>query len=158
MALNGAFSIFYIISQNPEASIPQDADLALDPGLAGITHVFAAPVEACDNCGIQSELATVVTNTVPITSLLLDYVRVGELSSMEPDNVRPFLVQRLKWRILGINGNAGNTRTMAERKGFKVNISVKISRLPRGSDDVRYETYPEVIDEIIANASAAPTV
>lgn len=75
------------------------ADWATLPGLAGVTHVFAAPVEACDNCGSQAEQAHLVTSTSAITSLLLDYVESGKLASMEARDVEPFLVKNLKWRV-----------------------------------------------------------
>ena len=68
----------------------------MEPGLVGTTHIFAAPIEACDACGTQATEATTVSNTVPVTSLLLDYVQNGSLASLEPDAFRPFLVQRLK--------------------------------------------------------------
>lgn len=96
MALNGSFTIFYIVGDVTGAS---GADWAKLPGLAGTTHVFASPNEACDNCGKQEHQAHLVTSTSPITSLLLDYVEAGRLASMEARDVEPFLVKNLKWRI-----------------------------------------------------------
>ena len=46
---------------------------------------------------------------------------------------------------------------MAEEKSFKVNVGCKVAKLPRGSDEVQYESYPEIYEQIIANASSAPT-
>ncbi len=46
---------------------------------------------------------------------------------------------------------------MAAEKGFRLNVSCKVARLPRHSGDVRYEEYPEVIQRIISRASETPT-
>lgn len=93
--MNGAFTIFYIIG-NVTGDSGQDWSKL--PGFVGVNHVFAAPREACDNCGNQEEQAHLVTGTTPMTSLLLDYVINGSLNSMEVEDVKPFLVKNLKWR------------------------------------------------------------
>src|SRR5271156_291618 len=73
------------------------------PTMAGLSHIFAAPIEACDNCGRQRLQATLVTSTAPMTPMLLDYVKIGELEDLSPDNVKPFLVKRLKWRVVDVS-------------------------------------------------------
>ena len=45
----------------------------------------------------------IVTNTVPITSMLLDYVKTGHLESLHPDHVGPFLIRALRWRIITVS-------------------------------------------------------
>lgn len=78
-------------------------DLRITPAFVGNTHVFAAPIEACDNCGRQEEQALLVTNTTPLTDQLLDYVEIGMLESMRPEHVKPFLVANMKWRVIGVS-------------------------------------------------------
>ena len=102
MALNGAFTIFYFVNDS-SAPIPADSNYILEPTLAGLTHIFAAPETLCDNCGRQDQQATIVTNTVPITSLLLDYVKKGRLESLRPEHVKPFLIPGLKWRVVSVS-------------------------------------------------------
>lgn len=102
MALNGAFTIFYFVNES-SAPIPADSNYILEPTLAGITHIFAAPENLCDNCGRQDQQGTLVTNTVPITSLLLDYVKNGRLESLRPEHVKPFLTRGLKWRVVSVS-------------------------------------------------------
>lgn len=102
MALNGSFTIFYIIGEVHGTSGSEWSAL---PGLVGVTHVFTSPTEVCDNCGKQEHQAQLVTSTSPITSLLIDYVEIGELASMEPVDVEPFLVKNLKWRIQTVSCN-----------------------------------------------------
>lgn len=96
LALNGSFTIFYIIGDVHGTS---GSDWSALPGLAGVTHVFASPSEVCDNCGKHEQQAHLVTSTSPITSLLLDYVETGKLASMEAVDVEPFLIKNLKWRV-----------------------------------------------------------
>ena len=83
-------------------SLRPDADYVMEPSLAGITHVFAAPEQICDNCGLQGEQSAIVTNTVPVTSLLLDYLAKGTLESLRPEHVKPFLIKGLKWRVVSV--------------------------------------------------------
>lgn len=75
----------------------------LSPAFVGNTHVFSAPVEACDNCGMQSQQAQLVSNTTPLTDQLLDYVASGYLESMRPEHVNPFLIKNLKWRVIAVS-------------------------------------------------------
>jgi len=96
LALNGAFTIVYTIGNIEQYEDPEELLTSLV--LAGLNHVFAAPVEACDNCGRQGEQAHLVTSTSPVTALLLDYVEIGGLESMRPEHVDPFLRKNLKWR------------------------------------------------------------
>lgn len=104
MALNGSFTIFYIIGDVHGTS---GADWSTLPGLAGVTHVFASPTEVCDNCGKQEQQAHLVTSTSPITSLLIDYVESGRLASMEATDVESFLVENLKWRVQTVSNAPG---------------------------------------------------
>ncbi len=102
LCFNGAFTIYYFV-MNTAYSLPADADFAMEPSLAGVTHIFAAPREACDKCATQEQQSVKVTNTVPITSLLLDYVRKNQLQSLEPEHVTPFLEKGLKWRAVSVS-------------------------------------------------------
>lgn len=43
-----------------------------------------------------------MSNTAPITPILLDYVQLGDLADLSMANVKPFLVKNLKWRILTV--------------------------------------------------------
>lgn len=101
MAANGSYTIFYIIGDDAAGDSGQDWSAL--PGFAGVSHIFTAPREACDNCGRQEEQAVHVTATTPVTSLLLDYVKAGQLGSMEPEDVEPFLVKKLKWRVQSVS-------------------------------------------------------
>ena len=75
----------------------------MNPYLAGINHIFAAPREVCDNCGQQDAAGVLASDTVPITPLLLDYIMKGTLESMRAEHVRPFLVRYLRWRVVYVS-------------------------------------------------------
>lgn len=79
-----------------------DISYSTQPTLGGITHNFAAPVEYCDNCGDQEQSGTIVTGTVIITPILLDYIKLGQLPDLSPESVTPFLVKNLKWRVVTV--------------------------------------------------------
>lgn len=96
LAMNGSFTIFYIVGDVGGTS---GTDWSTLPGFAGVTLVFASPTEVCDNCGKQGHQAQLVTSTSPITSLLIDYVEKGGLASMEAKDVESFLIENLKWRV-----------------------------------------------------------
>ncbi|MCJ1284989.1 hypothetical protein MMC26_004326 [Xylographa opegraphella] len=155
MALNGSFTIFYIIGEVTGTSGREWTEL---PGFFGLTHVFAAPKEACDNCGRQEDQARLVTSTSAMTSLLLDYVETGKLQSMASTHVEPFLVKNLKWRVQTALGEVIDPRVMTRDYSLKLSISCKISPLPGETGDVTYTFHPAVIEDIIGNASELPTM
>jgi hypothetical protein len=97
---NGSFSVFYFIG---EIGASQPSEWLKLPSFAGLNHNFAAPVQACDNCGVHADGAHLVTDTTPITSTLLDYVEMLVLESMRPEHVRPFLIKNLKWRVVTVS-------------------------------------------------------
>lgn len=103
LALNGDFTIFYFIGiRHPPGAPSSDSDFALAPTLAGLNHVFAAPTQLCDNGDPQDEQGLIITNTAVITSVLRDFIEIGELGGLEKEDVIPFLQRRSKWRILTV--------------------------------------------------------
>ena len=46
---------------------------------------------------------------------------------------------------------------MKDEQSFEISVSCKKARLPRDSGDVTYEEYPEIFQDIIAQASPTPT-
>ncbi|KAL9070477.1 MAG: hypothetical protein Q9157_005808 [Trypethelium eluteriae] len=147
LALNGSFTIFYFVGNFNSVDVE---NYELQPTMAGLNHVFTSSREACDNCGVQAEEGHLISGTKPITPMLLDYVKIGELPDITPANVVPFLTKNLKWRIVGASGEPANPRTVA---GFKVGVSSKLSPLTGTDGGPIYEEYPQIVEQIIANAS-----
>ncbi|KAF5642479.1 tyrosinase precursor (monophenol monooxygenase) [Fusarium tjaetaba] len=157
MLADGTFTIYYIIGEVQGQTGPEWSTL---PGFAGLSHILAAPANVCDNCATQEEQRQLVTSTTPITSLLLDYVKVGKLNSMVENDVKQFLIKNLKWRVETspffneqIAGEVLNPRDMDRDHTFNLSISRKRTPVPRSAGDVQYDTYPEVIEAIIRNSS-----
>ncbi|KAL8787253.1 MAG: hypothetical protein Q9195_007863 [Heterodermia aff. obscurata] len=146
LALNGTFSIHYFVGEVTGSVEEYD----YSPTTAGTSHIFTAPVEACDNCGMQEQQAKIVQGTTALTPILMDYVQIGELESLSPDHVKPFLIKNLKWRVATVDQKRENPRHVA---GLKVSVSSKVARLPLGSEPPAYEEYPEITEQIIANSS-----
>ncbi|KAH7232954.1 common central domain of tyrosinase-domain-containing protein [Fusarium tricinctum] len=150
MFANGSYTIFYIIGDVQGESGEEWSSL---PGFVGMSHILAAPSNVCENCARQDEQRQLVTSTTPITSLLLDYAQIGELSSMEEDDVKQFLIKNLKWRVQTVAGEVLDPREMARNHDFNLSISRKRTPVPRSAGDVQYDTYPDVIEAIIRNSS-----
>ncbi|KAI0482566.1 hypothetical protein GGR56DRAFT_620540 [Xylariaceae sp. FL0804] len=160
MACNGTFTVFFFICQHEHGAAPATSrDGYQQPSLAGVHHIFAAPREACDNCGRNEEQAAVVETTIPITSLLVDYRASGALPSLEPEHVEPFLKQRLKWRIGTAAGELLDPRILSSQDTFQVSVSSTVTTGVPGTPgaSVEYHHHGDVAEHIIHNASATFT-
>lgn len=96
LALNGSFTVFFFVGAFDE----NPATYHLTPTLAGKAHFFIAPSEACENCFALGEAGAKVGQSTNITPILCDYIDQGQLASLEPDDVAPFLTENLKWRVI----------------------------------------------------------
>ena len=95
-ALNGTFTVFFFIGDVPSSP----AEYAAAKSLAGTAHFFIAPSEVCENCYTLGQAGAKVSNSTTITPILCDYKEQKELKSLEKDDVTPFLVKNLKWRVM----------------------------------------------------------
>jgi len=95
-ALNAPFFVYIFIGtfdQNPSA-------WSFDPNLVGsqfisvkgLSSIMGSP---CANCDSNQ----MVSATVPLTHALLQHINEGELKSLDPEDVNPYLMQNLKYRI-----------------------------------------------------------
>jgi tyrosinase len=96
--LNGSFGTYVFLGDFDDNA----AMYKFQPTWAGFMYVFAAPTEMCDNCGVQEEQAFLVSDTIPITPMLLDYKKTGELPSLGAVDVVEFLKSKLKWRVVRV--------------------------------------------------------
>jgi hypothetical protein len=99
LGLNTSFTTYYFIGAFDNNAVH---DYALQPTLAALNHNFTSSVELCDNCGTSYEGGQLISGTNVITPILLDYVKVGVLPDIGPDNVVPFLITNLKWRVVTV--------------------------------------------------------
>lgn len=154
MAANGTFTIYFFLS--PKGSLPdaEPAQYANSPYLVGMHHVFTSRREGCDNCASAEEEGKLSVGTAPITGALLRYledeVEGGEgVESMRPEHVAPFLEERLRWRVVFHGFDRKDPR--AEGLQLKIGVSAKVYH---DDGEPTYEEYPEVVDRILAAASA----
>ncbi|KAH7178750.1 common central domain of tyrosinase-domain-containing protein [Fusarium sp. MPI-SDFR-AT-0072] len=154
MALNGSYTIFYIIGDVDGQSGVEWSSL---PGFVGVSHIFTSSTDVCENCADQEQQAQLVTSTTPITSLLLDYAKIGQLGSMGADDVEPFLIKNLKWRVQTIDGKVIDPRDLDRDHTMKLGISRKMAPMPGQTGDVRYSFHPKIIETIIDNSSSEMT-
>ncbi|KIW71471.1 hypothetical protein PV04_03631 [Phialophora macrospora] len=146
LALNGSFDIHYFTG--PFGGDP--TKYLIEKELAGVTNVFTAPIEACDNCGRNLEQALLVTGTTDITPILLDYIKIGQLQSLDASDVVAFLKNGLKWRVVTAEKQVIDPRTI---ESLKLGVSSRIAPLPPWEGEIRYQNFPEVIEHIISNAA-----
>ncbi|KAF2024105.1 Di-copper centre-containing protein [Setomelanomma holmii] len=151
-AANGSFTIYFFLAL--AGTLNEDpATFAASPYLAGFNHIFAAPREYCDNCGNLEAAGRIAADTTLITSLLLDYVdrADNDLTSLQPDPVKKFLAKYLRWRVVYHDTTLRDARNVP-------NLMVNVSAEQYHDDGTRsYENYPEIIQEILQNASTTPT-
>ena len=128
LELNGSFSIDYFIGPEGGAITVPPQDYSLAPTLAGTTYIFSSPIEICENCQIQQEHGHLVSDTTPITPILMDYIKIGHLASLDPDHVKPFLTDRLRWRVQTVSqtsSNLSSSKPLAETRLFSQRPTAK---------------------------------
>lgn len=91
--LSGPFFIHFFIGNFSSDPF----DWSIDPNLVG-THSIFVKISAAGCSGCQSDHQ--VRGTMPLTSKLLKYISEGELESLEPEDVEPFLKENLQYRIV----------------------------------------------------------
>ncbi|KAF3000407.1 hypothetical protein E8E14_002195 [Neopestalotiopsis sp. 37M] len=148
LALNGTFTIYYFVGGVPGNDVTPSR-YCLHPTLAGVKHIFAAPVEACDNCGEHREAGQTESGTLPINPILLDHKIAGNLADLSPNSVQPFLVNNLRWRVVDRAMNVVDPRNVS---GLQIGISSKATAID-SSGGVTVEEYPQVVQQIIEHSS-----
>jgi hypothetical protein len=99
LALNGPFGIYYFIG-GPGGKVDVLPNKYLvAPTLAAFTYNFTSSPDTCENCAQQRKERMKITGCEVLTPILIDYIKIGELKSLEPQDVKPFLVDRLRWRV-----------------------------------------------------------
>ena len=98
-AFDGPFTIYFFVGGDSDIQLPYEEE----PTLAGTTYIFTASTEHCSNCAQHASEGLLVSNTLPITPILLDYVKAGYIKSIEPEDVVPFLQANLQMRILDVS-------------------------------------------------------
>jgi tyrosinase len=99
MALNGPFGIYYFIgAAGGEINVLPENYLVAST-LAAFSYNFTSTTQNCANCARHGEERVKITSTAVLTPMLIDYIKTGDLRSLDTNDVEPFLVDRLRWRV-----------------------------------------------------------
>jgi tyrosinase len=107
-AFNGSYAIYIFlgtVADEDAAAWPLASNLVGTQGIfTGMTAPIAASSISASTDGTQDTNGApgedvMVTGTVPLTNALLKHVQMGDLASLEIDDVRAFLRKNLQWRI-----------------------------------------------------------
>ncbi|KAL1884276.1 hypothetical protein VTK73DRAFT_3260 [Phialemonium thermophilum] len=96
-ALDGPFTIFFFVGSQP--SNPNLWSTA--PNLVGTMSIFTSPGQFG-----MADMQQRSTGTVPLTAGLVERAAAGEIASLEPDVVLPYLRENLRFTVLNANGTA----------------------------------------------------
>ncbi|KEQ72123.1 Di-copper centre-containing protein [Aureobasidium namibiae CBS 147.97] len=97
-AMNGSYAVYVFLGN---VSSNSTEELQLSRNLVGTYSVFSN-MPSDDNHMANMDLK--ITGTVPLTTALLAKQQSGELSSMRPVHVEPYLRKNLQWRVAKYNG------------------------------------------------------
>ena len=98
----------------------------------------------CGKCRVDTANGLMVSNTLPLTSALLQDISEGLLTGLEPVDVVPHLRPNLKWNVTLFTSAQ---RAVAGAPDFR--ISVASTRVTIGADKLpihsgEYEVHPEL--------------
>ncbi|KAL2358572.1 common central domain of tyrosinase-domain-containing protein [Cryomyces antarcticus] len=86
---------------------PSPASWSFEPNLVGTHGVFAnlgtSTSDGCQRCKEHQDSGLQVTGVVPLTTTLVDKISKGDLPSLDPNDVAPYLTKNLHWRITMMN-------------------------------------------------------
>lgn len=131
-AFNGPFSIHFFLGS--DESIPADpGDWPFATNHVGTMGVFAAPPMGPEHSGHHD---VDISGTVPLTSKLVEKVKLGELDSLQPGDVRQYLAGNLKRRVVTADGRVIECEKMRRLRTFGVRIVSAEVRAPYTDEDL----------------------
>ncbi|KAK3372444.1 hypothetical protein B0H63DRAFT_551021 [Podospora didyma] len=126
-AMDGPFSIHLFIGTVPDN--PEDWILA--PSHVGTVGVFAASDDGVNYRMSMSQLE--VSSTIPLTTSLVKKVMLGELSSLEPRDVEPYLRRNIQKRILSVSGKVLDTSRIRD---LRIHIVSSVVHAPATEEEL----------------------
>jgi len=122
-ALNESFFIHFFIGDFD----PEPFSWSFEPKLVGSHCIFVnnPTTTQCKKCKDDNIKKIHVTASVPLTTSLIDCVKEGELKSLEPCDVEPFLLKNLHWRVTLLNDKPIPTEEVPHLKVSDVSVDVK---------------------------------
>ncbi|KAK3335847.1 tyrosinase precursor [Cercophora scortea] len=98
----------------------------------------------CSKCRVDTANGLMVSGTVPLTSALLQDIVAGQVPSLKPEDVVPYLRENLAWKVSLFSGEEKN---VLDVPGLEV--SVASTEVTIGEDGLpnysgQYQVHPEV--------------
>jgi tyrosinase len=135
-ALDGASSINFFLG----GDVPRDPhDWTSAPNHVGTMGVFAAAARHSSPGQPAMDHDVPVSGTVPLTAALVKKVAEGELASLEPRDVEPYLRENLKKVVLGPKGEvvgAGGGAGQECVGGMKIQVVSSVVTAPWSEEEL----------------------
>lgn len=126
---------------------PDPATWPFEENLVGrFTVLGRAPDTGCEKCKVDQEDKLVVTGTVPLTTALLKEIVAGRLQGLGSEEVEPYLVRHLHWRVTLFNGEE---KDRSEVPGLKVAVVSTEARIGEDGTPIfgaEYTMHPAITD------------
>lgn len=86
--------------------VPTDPETwSTSQALVGKMSILAQGAETgCDKCKHDQATGMLITGTVPLTETLVDKVHAGNVASLGSNDVEPYLIKNLHWRVKLLGG------------------------------------------------------
>jgi tyrosinase len=96
---------------------------SFDPNLAGTQAIFVKAASSIASCNCSSD--QMITATIPLTDALSKRITSGSLKSMNVNDVTPFLVENLSYRITLFNDTAVKNEYVPSLKISVISVEVE---------------------------------
>ena len=123
--MNGTYAVYIFLGEPSDNPM----DWAADTNVAGIHAVFSN-FPGDDNA--MSSMDLKVTGSIPLTTTLVAKVASGDVASLKPSDVEPYLTKNLNWRVQMLDGTVVNNAYVPDLSVTVVGAEVT----PAASDDV----------------------
>jgi tyrosinase len=112
----------------------------------------------CGKCKTDAATHVIITGTVPLTAGLIDEWKKGNLGSMDKENVLPYLMENLHWRVSLADGTDKRREEVPGLKVSVVTTEVDVEQGGRQRFSGVYAIHPEVTEGKPAGHSAGDQV
>ncbi|KAI9775145.1 MAG: hypothetical protein M1839_001396 [Geoglossum umbratile] len=122
-ALNRSFFVHIFIGEFD----PEPFSWSFEPKLVGSHCVFVNDpgTTECSKCKDDEAKQIQVTASIPLTTTLIDCVKAHELRSLSPEEVEPYLVKNLHWRVTLLDDTHVRREDTPDLKLSVVSVDVK---------------------------------
>jgi tyrosinase len=144
--LGGSFQVHIFIRDVP----PDHSSWVVHDNNVGTYAVLGSDRQTtgCEKCQSDADRELIVTGIIILTEALIDRVTAGELRSLTPEDVVPYLKENLHWRITLADGTH---KPNEEVRGLKISVVSTDVDLPDDPHELpqysgHYTIHPEITE------------